>query len=78
MAKKTRAQIHADDVEARSEVAGYEVKDHGHRFFRKRLATNPLTGEMYMPVGFKFVEWLWIDAADDNYVWAILKDEHLG
>ena len=78
MAKKTRAQIHATEVDARSAIAGYEVKDHGHRFFRKRLKMDPVTGEMYMPVGFKFVEFLWVDSADSRFVWVILKDEHLG
>ena len=58
MPKKTKAQAHADDVNERSAKAGYEVKDHGHRFFNRKLTIDRTTGEMFMPDGFKFVAFL--------------------
>jgi hypothetical protein len=63
------------DVDHRTEVAGYVVKDHGHRFFIKSLAYNVSTGEMYMPEGFKFVEYVGPDAANPGNMLAVLKDE---
>ena len=75
--KKSKAQIHADEVNTRSAEAGYEVKDHGHRFFQMRLRVGE-SGEYFMPVGYKWVQFLWVDSANPGYVWAILKDEHLG
>lgn len=66
MAKKTK------DVADRSERAGYTVKDHGHRFFKTLVTEDPNTGELYIPDGFKFVEFLF---ADLNGTWVILKDE---
>jgi hypothetical protein len=75
--KENRDEWRAD-VDARSVKAGYMVKDHGHRFFRMQLNVDPDTGEMYMPDGYKFTAFLWVDAADQSKVWVILKDEHLG
>jgi len=74
MAKKS----HADKVAERSARAGYKVKDHGHRFFQIRVKVDTETGEMYLPDGYKFVEFLSYDFEDTNYAYLILKDEHLG
>ena len=60
------------DVAERSERAGYTVKDHGHRFFKKLVIEDPNTGEFYLPDGYKFVEYLYTDLTG---VWVILKDE---
>lgn len=63
-----------NDVAERNEKAGYPVKDHGHRFFRRKVAVDFETGELYLPEGFKFVAFLW-DSPIDSGVWVILKDE---
>jgi len=75
---KTKRECQRAEVDRRSERAGYEVKDHGHRFFIRDLRVDSETGEVYLPDGYKMVE-LWGYSEDlPGHATCFIKDEHLG
>jgi hypothetical protein len=70
---------HFKPDEELSEKAGYPVKNHGHRHYRLRLKIDPDTGEIYLPVGYKWVSFIDIDRTTlgtvDMYAFVLVKDE---
>lgn len=62
-----------------TERAGYEVKNHGHRHYRLRLRIDDESGEIYLPVGYKWVSFIDIDRTTlgsvEMYAWVLVKDE---
>ena len=62
-------------VIGREAAAGYKVKEHGHRFFTKRLKIDAVTNEVYLPAGYKWVQFVALDTEDPTYAFVVVKDE---
>ena len=84
MAKKTKnakpkmrelTDWHFEPDAELSEKAGYPVKNHGHRHYKLRLAIDSDTGEIYLPVGYKWKMFLGIDPDDTAFAFVLVKDE---
>lgn len=70
---------HFKPDEELSAKAGYDVKNHGHRHYRLRLKVDGDTGEIYLPVGYKWVSFIEMDntttEAEGEYAFVLVKDE---
>lgn len=70
---------HFEPDEELTEKAGYPVKNHGHRHYLKRLKVDDETGEVYLPVGYKWVGFVREDdtttEAEGTYAYVLVKDE---
>ena len=87
MAKKTKnakpkprlTDWHFEPDAELTERAGYPVKNHGHRHYRLRLKIDAVTGEIYLPVGYKWLQFLGTDTttteAEGDYAYVLVKDE---
>lgn len=70
---------HFQPDEELTKKAGYPVKNHGHRHYRLRLKIDEVTGEIYLPVGYKWVAFIEMDETTTHvegaYAFVLVKDE---
>lgn len=77
--KRELTEWHFEPDKELTAKAGYPVKNHGHRHYKLRLKVDDETGEIFLPVGYKWVSFIAMDDTttenDGEWAFVLVKDE---